>query len=104
MEAFDRVAEAVFNKELTGQKDIEIPTKSAILTCRKAKGTSIVKHPLVAGNAIVKFPDIEDLFGNKAVDVQVKYIDFLNNFSLIPRCMYFESNSSDNVATTPYRR
>ncbi|KAJ7360506.1 hypothetical protein OS493_015608 [Desmophyllum pertusum] len=74
MEAFDRVAEAVFNKELTGQKDIEIPTKSAILTCRKAKGTSIVKHPMAAGNAIVKFPDIDDLFGNKAVDVQLLYI------------------------------
>lgn len=71
MENFDKVAEAVFNRQLPGQDDIEIQTKSAILTCRKARGTAIVEHPIRAGNASVKFPDIEDLFGNRLVDVQV---------------------------------
>lgn len=71
MEAFDRVAEAVFNKLLPGQNDIEIPTKSAIMACRRARGSSSVKHPIVAGDASVTFPDIEDLLGFRAVDVQV---------------------------------
>ena len=71
MDNFDKVAEAIFNKQVPGQNDIEIQTKSAILTCRKARGTAVVKHPIKAGNASVKFPDIVDLFGNRVVDVQV---------------------------------
>ena len=71
MDNFDRVAEAIFNKQLPGQNDIEIQTKSAILTCRRARGTAIVDKPLRAGNASVKFPDIADVLGNRAVDVQV---------------------------------
>jgi len=71
MENFDRVAEAIFNKQLPGQNDIEIQTKSAILTCRRARGTAIAEHPMKAGNASVKFPDITDLLGNRVVDVQV---------------------------------
>lgn len=73
MDAFEKVAEAVFNKQLPGQEDIEIQTKSAILTCRRAKGIPVVELPIVAGNASVKFPDMKDLIGNKAVDVQVGY-------------------------------
>ena len=70
MDNFDRVGEAIFNKQLPGQNDIEIQTKSAILTCRRTRGTSIV-HPMKAGNASVKFPNIADLLGNRVVDVQV---------------------------------
>lgn len=71
MDNFDRVGEAIFNKQLPGQNDIEIQTKSAILTCRRTRGTSIVEHPMKAGNASVKFPNIADLLGNRVVDVQV---------------------------------
>ena len=71
MDNFDRVAEAIFNKQLPGQNDIEIQTKSAILTCRKTRGTAIVEQLMKAGNASVKFPNIADLLGNRVVDVQV---------------------------------
>lgn len=71
MDNFDRVAEAIFNKQLPGQNDIEIQTKSAILTCRRTRGTTIVQQPMKAGNASVKFPNIADLLGNRVVDVQV---------------------------------
>lgn len=71
MDNFDKVAEAIFNKQLPGQNDIEIQTKSAILTCRKARGAAIVEQPIKAGNASVKFPDIKYLFGKRTVDVQV---------------------------------
>lgn len=72
MDNFDRVAEAIFNKQLPGQNDIEIQTKSAILTCRRTRGTTIVEQPMKAGNASVKFPNlIADLLGNSVVDVQV---------------------------------
>ena len=37
IEAFEKVAEAVSNKLLPGQEDIEIQTKSAILTCRRVR-------------------------------------------------------------------
>ena len=80
MEAFDRVADAVFNKLLPGQKDIEIPTKSTVMTCRRARGAAVVKHPIVGGKASVKFPDIADLLGNRAVDVQVYEIDCWDQF------------------------
>lgn len=69
MDNFDRVAEAIFNKQLPGQNDIEIQTKSAILTCRRTR--AIFEHPMKAGNASVKFPNLADLLGNRVVDVQV---------------------------------
>ena len=71
MEAFDRVAEAIFNKQLSGQTDMEIQTKSAILTCRRAKGEKANSNQIVAGNASVQFPEIRDLFGSGEVDIQV---------------------------------
>ena len=71
MEAFDRVAEALFNKQLSGQKDLEIQTKSAILTCRRAKGEMANANQIVAGNAGVQFPEMKDLFGSGAMDFQV---------------------------------
>ena len=71
MEAFDRVAEAVFNKQLSGQEDIEIQTKSAILSCRRARGHRAYVNPVVAGDASVQFPEIEAFFGDEAVDIQV---------------------------------
>lgn len=71
IEAFEKVAEAVSNKLLPGQEDIEIQTKSAILTCRRAKIAALTDHPINAGNASVNFPDLQGLIGNKTVDVQV---------------------------------
>ena len=59
IEAFEKVAEAVSNKLLPGQEDIEIQTKSAILTCRRAKVAALTDHPINAGNASVNFPDLE---------------------------------------------
>lgn len=71
MDAFDRVAEALFNKKLSDQKDIDIQTKSAKLTCRRATGTRAQTYPIVAGDASVQFPKLEGLFGSEVVDIQV---------------------------------
>ena len=71
MEAFDKIAEAVFNKQLSGQEDIEIETKSAILSCRRATGQRATTNAIVSGNARVQFPENEDIFGNGVVDIQV---------------------------------
>ena len=71
MEAFDGVAKAIFNKQLSGQKDLKIQTKSAILTCRRAKGEMANANQIVAENASVKFPEMKDLFGSGAMDIQV---------------------------------
>lgn len=87
IEAFEKVAEAVSNKLLPGQEDIEIQTKSAILTCRRAKVAALTDHPINAGNASVNFPDLQGLIGNKTVDVQVclvqpTQVEFLSYSSL----------------------
>ena len=72
MGAFDQVAEAIFNKKLSGQEDIEIQTKSATLTCRRDIGHRVQASPIVAGNASVQFPDIKNLFSSEEVDAQVR--------------------------------
>ena len=72
MEAFDGVAEALFNKQLSGQKDIQIQTKSPILTCRRATGEKVNANQIVAGNASVQFPEMKDFFGSGVVDIQVR--------------------------------
>ena len=84
IDAFEKVAEAISNKLLPGQEDIEIQTKSAILTCRRAKVAALTDHPIGAGNASVNFPDLQGLIGNKTVDVQVCLVF---TYSSVPLCL-----------------
>lgn len=103
IEAFEKVAEAVSNKLLPGQEDIEIQTKSAILTCRRAKIAALTDHPINAGNASVNFPDLQELIGNETVDVQVCLVQptqFLSYSSLASwLCANFVLREKKVVAT-----
>lgn len=71
MELLDKVAEAVSNKLLPDQADIEIITKSTRLSCRRASGQKAFSDPIVAGDASVQFPENENSFGAGEKVIQV---------------------------------
>ena len=71
VELLDKVAEAVSNKLLPDQADVEIITKSVRLSCRRASGQKAFSHPIVAGDASVQFPENENSFGDGEKVIQV---------------------------------